>query len=56
MGMLFGGYLSRRHEVVLIDRDDAKVQAINDEGILIREPDGDVFAAAPKACLSTQKA
>jgi 2-dehydropantoate 2-reductase len=55
MGMLFGGYLSRRYEVVLIDSDDTKVQAINDEGILIREPDGEVFAAAPKACLSTQK-
>jgi 2-dehydropantoate 2-reductase len=55
MGMLFGGYLCRRHEVVLIDSDDAKVQAINDEGILIREPDGDVFTATPKACLSTKK-
>ena len=55
MGMLFGGYLSRRHEVVLIDSDDIKVQAINDEGILIREPDGEIFAAAPKAYLSTQK-
>jgi 2-dehydropantoate 2-reductase len=55
MGMLFGGYLSRRHEVVLIDSDDAKVQAINDEGILIREPDGEIFAAAPKACLSTKQ-
>jgi 2-dehydropantoate 2-reductase len=55
MGMLFGGYLSRRHEVVLIDIDDAKVQAINNEGILIREPDGEVFAAAPKACLSAKK-
>ena len=55
MGMLFGGYLSRQHEVVLIDSDDAKVQAINDEGILIREPDGEVFAAAPKACLPAKK-
>jgi 2-dehydropantoate 2-reductase len=55
MGMLFGGYLSRRHEVVLIDSDDAKVQAINDEGIIIREQDGEVFAAAPNACLSTKK-
>jgi 2-dehydropantoate 2-reductase len=55
MGMLFGGYLSRRHEVLLIDSDDAKVQTINDEGILIREPDGEVFAAAPKACLSTKR-
>jgi 2-dehydropantoate 2-reductase len=55
MGMLFGGYLSRRHEVVLIDSDEAKVQAINDEGILIREPDGEVFAAAPKAYLSAKK-
>jgi 2-dehydropantoate 2-reductase len=55
MGMLFGGYLSRRNEVVLIDSDDAKVQAINDEGILIREPDGEVFAAAPKAYLPSKK-
>jgi 2-dehydropantoate 2-reductase len=55
MGMLFGGYLSRRHEVVLIDSDEAKVQAINDEGILIREPDGEVFAAAPKACLPAKE-
>jgi 2-dehydropantoate 2-reductase len=55
MGMLFGGYLSRLHEVALIDSDDAKVRAINDEGILIREPNDEIFAAAPKACLSTQK-
>jgi 2-dehydropantoate 2-reductase len=55
MGMLFGGYLSRRNEVMLIDCDEAKVQAVNDEGILIREPDGEVFAAAPKACLPAKK-
>lgn len=55
MELLFGGYLSRRHDVVLIDGDTAKVQAINDEGILIQEPDGEVIAAAPRACGSTGK-
>jgi ketopantoate reductase len=49
--MLFGGCLSRRHDVVLIDKDPSRVQSIQDGGILIRELDGSVFAATPRACL-----
>jgi len=37
MGMLFGGYLSRNHEVWLIEIDPARVEKINQSGICIHE-------------------
>ncbi|MBN1566732.1 MAG: 2-dehydropantoate 2-reductase [Acidobacteria bacterium] len=51
MGMLFGGYLSRQNEVVLIDTDRTKVDKINRDGIRIREPEGAVTTACPKAAM-----
>ena len=35
MGMLFGGHLSRKNEVTLIDIDQQKVDAVNQNGITI---------------------
>ena len=52
MGMLFGGYLSKENEVVLIDIDQTKVEKINKDGIRIHEPDGTVAAFHPRAALS----
>jgi 2-dehydropantoate 2-reductase len=52
MGMLFGGYLSKDNEVVLLDTDRTKVDAINREGIRIREPGGNIVSAGPKAAVS----
>ncbi len=51
MGMLFGGYLSRQNEVVLIDTDRTKVDKINRDGIRIQESDGAITAARPKAAM-----
>ena len=41
MGCLFGGYLSQRHDVWLIDSDRSKVDAILSSGVLIQEADGE---------------
>jgi 2-dehydropantoate 2-reductase len=41
MGSLFGGYLSRHHDVWLIDIDQNKTDTIHAHGVTIREPDGD---------------
>ena len=52
MGMLFGGYLSKENKVVLIDIDKSKVEKINQDGIRINEPDGNIIAACPEAAIS----
>ena len=52
MGTLFGGYLSKENEVLLIDRDTAKVDAITQGGIRINEPDGNITTAGPKTAIS----
>jgi 2-dehydropantoate 2-reductase len=54
MGMLFGGYLSKHNEVVLLDIDRTKVDKINKEGIRIREPGGNLITADPKAAMSAE--
>lgn len=41
MGMLIGGYLSQNNEVWLLDIDKERVEKINRDGVLVREPDGD---------------
>lgn len=40
MGALFGGYLSRSNQVLLVDVNPALVQKISADGIHIYEPDG----------------
>jgi 2-dehydropantoate 2-reductase len=54
MGMLFGGYLSKDNEVILIDIDRTKVDKINKNGIRIKEPDGNIIKANPKASMSVE--
>lgn len=41
MGMLFGGYLSQKNEVWLIDVDQKRIDKINADGVLVREKDGE---------------
>ncbi len=53
MGCLFGGYLSRHNEVWLSEVDEAKVEAINRDGIRIREADGEGIYH-PKALTRTK--
>lgn len=40
MGLLFGGYLSRKHDVTLIGRNPQVMERIARQGIMIREMDG----------------
>lgn len=41
MGMLFGGYLSERNEVWLVEVNESRVEKINRDGVTVREKDGD---------------
>ncbi len=54
MGALYGGYLSRKHDVLLVDVNRAQVDAINARGLTIHEPDGGMTLCRPRAFLSTQ--
>lgn len=40
MGCLYGGYLSKKNEVIMLDSYEPQVQAINERGITIVEQDG----------------
>jgi len=54
MGMLFGGYLSKHNEVVLLDIDRAKVDQDQQGRHPHPEPGGNVNAADPKAAMSAE--
>ena len=56
MGSVIGGYLSRANEVTLIDTDPAKVAAVNEHGIDIREKDGSDTHVTPKAATDSASA
>ncbi|HOG02075.1 MAG: 2-dehydropantoate 2-reductase [Firmicutes bacterium ADurb.Bin248] len=43
MGMLFGGYLSQRNDVWLIDVNKDRITKINSDGVAVRETDGDMI-------------
>lgn len=53
MGCLYGAYLSRKHEVIMLDSFDKQVEAINQNGISVLEEDGteNKFTNV-KACIS----
>ena len=40
MGCLYGAYLSRENEVIMLDRKPEKVDGINKKGITVIEEDG----------------
>jgi 2-dehydropantoate 2-reductase len=52
MGCLFGGYLSQRNDVWMVDIDEQRVKTINEKGVAIAEKDGEnIFM--PKATTDT---
>lgn len=53
MGSLFGGYLSRKNEVVLVDVSPAVVEKIQADGVVIHEPDGSAAAYRVQAMTQT---
>jgi 2-dehydropantoate 2-reductase len=53
MGSLFGSYLSQHNDVWMVEVDPAKVEKINQEGVKIREIDGEKVYH-PKAVMSTE--
>ncbi len=55
MGMLFGGYLSGRNEVWLVDVDPERVEKINAHGVTVREKDGEERTFWPRAVTDSSK-
>ncbi len=53
MGALYGGYLSRNNDVLLVDVNEKQVGAINEKGLSVHEPDGSVTLCQPKATTNT---
>lgn len=49
MGMLFGGYLSQKNTVWLVDVDPERVRVINELGLTVEEPDGGERRFLPRA-------
>lgn len=54
MGSLYGGYLSTKHDVLLVDTDKSKVEALNQSGLSITEPDGSIETYSIKAASDTK--
>lgn len=54
MGSLFGGYLSRKNDVTIVDVNNALVEKINAEGVCIEEKDGTTQLLFPNAVVSTE--
>lgn len=54
MGALYGGYLSKKNDVLLVDVNQTQVDTINEKGLAIHEVDGSVTMCRPKATTSTQ--
>lgn len=54
MGALFGGYLSQKNNVYLVDVDAARVDEIAKTGVRVREKDGSVGVYRPNAVTDTQ--
>lgn len=53
MGSLYGGYLSRKHDVLLVDVKEETTQKINADGLIIHEPDGTTAVCHPRAAVNT---
>lgn len=49
MGALFGGYLSRENQVTVVDLSTPIVETVNKCGVRIKEKDGSITVARPKA-------
>ena len=54
MGSLFSGYLSRENEVTVVDVSETTVNAINTDGVRIREKNGIIRVHNPLAVTNTR--
>lgn len=54
MGALFGGYLSRENDVILIDVSTALVEKVQADGVTIHEPDGGAASYQVQAMSQTE--
>ena len=54
MGSLYGAYLSRQNDVTIVGRTPAVIDAIRQNGLEIREPDGSSAVYHPNAVVSTE--
>ena len=53
MGALYGGYLSKNNDVLLVDVNQTQVDTINEKGLIINEPDGTAAVYHPRATTNT---
>ena len=53
MGALYGGYLSRHNDVLLVDVNRKQVDTIRKKGLIIHEPDGSRTLCRPMAATGT---
>lgn len=53
MGALYGGYLSKYNDVLLVDVNQTQVDTINEKGLIINEPDGSQTVCHPRATTNT---
>ncbi len=53
MGSLYGGYLSKENDVTIVDRSPSVVDAINTNGVRIKEKDGSVGVFTPSAVIDS---
>ena len=56
MGCLYGAMLSRAHDVTLVDRNADKAARISAQGLTLKEQDGTVWTARPRAALMGEMA
>ncbi len=56
MGMLFGSYLSKENDVILLDKDIDRVNRINSNGVFVRENGADIHFEIKAACIDDYKA
>ena len=54
MGSLFSGYLSRKNDVTVVDVNETTINAINAEGVNIKEKDGSIVNCHPTAVKSSE--
>lgn len=54
MGALYGGYLSRHHEVTIVDVNPMLIEKVASDGLIIHEPDGSVDVYHPAITENTQ--
>lgn len=54
MGGLFSAYLSRENEVTVIDVNQALIEKINNDGLIVTEKDGSSAVYHPHATVSTE--